>query len=59
MKWVSLWWYKYLLAPKAKDIPWRTVVWCRMHGHPKGVVWYNPGELEPDMHCKTCYDDLG
>jgi len=32
---------------------------CRRKGHPCGVVWYNPGGLEPDMHCRNCGDNLG
>lgn len=32
---------------------------CRFGGHKCGVVWYNPGGFEPDMHCKNCGEDLG
>lgn len=55
MYWFTLEWWKYLLA---KPRSW-TAFWCRMKGHPEGTVWFNPGALEPDMHCKNCGDDLG
>lgn len=32
---------------------------CRYQGHPAGVIYYNPGGLEPDMHCLNCNEDLG
>jgi hypothetical protein len=32
---------------------------CRWQGHPHGVLWFNAGGLEPNMHCKDCGDDLG
>lgn len=32
---------------------------CRARSHPYGVVWYNVGGLEPDMHCNGCGEDLG
>jgi hypothetical protein len=34
--------------------------YCRYKGHPAGVWWFNMGEnLEPDMHCKGCGEDIG
>lgn len=53
MKWLSLWWWRYLFASR----DWHNA-WCRARGHP-GVFWYNPGGLEPDMHCRRCGEDLG
>lgn len=50
---------KYLFSSKENDISWITVILCRINHHKCGVVWYNPGGLEPDMHCKNCGDDLG
>lgn len=38
---------------------WARAAVCRLRGHPRGPEWVNPGGLEPDMHCKTCGDDLG
>ncbi len=41
---------------------WLTVLgqWlCERGGHAPGVVWFNSGGLEPDMHCKRCGRDLG
>ncbi len=32
--------------------------WCRFRGHP-GIVFYNPGGFEPDMHCTRCGEDTG
>lgn len=55
VKWISLW-YQYLFKP------WGGLgtAWCRLRGHPSGVVWYtNSTATEPDMHCKNCGDDLG
>jgi hypothetical protein len=51
----TLLYLKYLFA---KPFSFRALV-CRGKGHPDGVIWYNPGGLEPDMHCKNCGDDLG
>ena len=33
--------------------------WCRLRGHPNGIVFYNYGfeAQEPDYHCKDC-DEL-
>jgi hypothetical protein len=59
MKWLTIWWYKYLLEPKQHDTSWFTAIRCRMNGHKCGVVYYNPTGVEPDMHCKVCGDDLG
>lgn len=60
MHWFHKTWWRYLLAPRKEyDCSWFTTVRCRLSGHPKGVVWYNPGRLEPNMHCVTCGDNLG
>ena len=32
---------------------------CRWQGHPKGIVFNNPGGLEPDTHCSNCGEDIG
>ena len=58
MHWITLDWWKYLLEPPAPDISHWTAFWCRAKGH-AGVIFYNPWEMEPDMHCKNCHDDLG
>jgi len=50
---------KYLLSKKSEYHNWFEVIWCRLRNHPKGVYWYNPNGLEPDMTCKGCGDDLG
>jgi len=33
------------------------IIFCRLRGHPNGVVWYSNG-MEPDMSCKDCGDEL-
>jgi hypothetical protein len=53
------WWWFYILEKPASDCSWPRAIVCRMRNHPKGVVWFNPSGLEPDMHCKNCGDDLG
>lgn len=34
------------------------IIWCRIRMHPNGPVWFTPGGLEPDMHCKDCGEGL-
>lgn len=31
---------------------------CGWNGH-SDIFWFNPGEFEPDMHCKRCGEDIG
>lgn len=59
MKWFTFAWWKYLFEKKNPDYHWYEVLWCRLRGHPTGVVWFNVGGLEPDMTCRGCGDDLG
>ena len=59
-RWFTKGWWQYLLEPKCKDVSWLTAIWCRVRGHPAGVVWFTLSDrLEPDMSCKDCGDDLG
>jgi hypothetical protein len=58
-RWIYLEWWRYLLMPARRGDSWWIAVRCRMKGHPNGVVWYNTGALEPNMHCQDCGDDLG
>lgn len=53
-------WYQYLFARRVySDIPWHTVIWCRIQNHPAGPIFYaSDGVVEPDMHCKNCGDEL-
>ena len=53
VKYFDIYWWQWLFTSKN----W-TNFWCRFRGHP-GVWWYNPGGLEPDMHCQRCGEDLG
>jgi len=52
-KWFTPWWWKYLLR---NNTGVRNIM-CRARGH-YSVVWYC-GDLEPDMHCENCGEDLG
>ncbi len=53
MHWFNIAWWKYLL-----DKPFSLrAFFCRAKGH-EGVYWYS-GDLELDMHCRNCGDDLG
>lgn len=51
--------WKYLLAKKSSESSWFKVIKCRLQKHKHGVIWYNPNQIEPDMHCKNCGDNLG
>ena len=59
--WFHLGFWEYLLEqPTDPTYTNRWIrFWCRFFGHPKGVWYYNPRGLEPDMHCKNCNDNLG
>ena len=60
MHWFTKDWWRYLLEKPKQDSSYIRSFWCRVKGHPDGVWWFNnSGELEPDMHCKNCGDDLG
>ncbi len=63
-EWFSVWWYKYLFAPKShyySSTTWLEIIICRLRNHPCGCWFYtsNPEATEPDCHCKNCGDDLG
>lgn len=32
---------------------------CRLRGHPRGEIYYNPGGYEPDHRCKDCGEEIG
>jgi len=59
MKWFTKSWWEYLLEKPASDSNYLRSFICRVRNHPKGVWYYDPNGLEPDMHCKNCGDDLG
>ncbi len=59
MHWFTVGWWRYLLAPITGYAGRLETTVCRMTGHPEGVVWWNPGGSEPDMHCIKCGDYLG
>ena len=58
MHWLTLDWWCYLFSLRFGRHGW-TRFWCRLRDHPGGVRYYNPGGLEPDMHCLNCGEDLG
>lgn len=53
--WLDYHWWRYVFAKHEGILN----IWCRMRGHPNGVVWYRSYGLEPDMCCKDCGEDLG
>lgn len=59
--WFTFSWWNYLLEKPSKygDASLWTAFLCRLRNHPDGVWYYNPGGVEPNMHCKNCGDDLG
>lgn len=67
MHWLTLDWWKYLLADLGSPSEWWhedrrwpwTTLWCRLRGHPSGPIWQNVGGLEPDMDCRDCGDRIG
>lgn len=69
MKWLDIWFWRYLFERPTnyargwhsdnRLLDWWNRLRCRMRGHPAGTVYYKPGGLEPDTHCKGCGDDIG
>ena len=56
-RWVRWGWWSYVLEkPEHRGARYWTVVWCRLRGHPAGIVYYNfaPDAIEPDYSCKNC-----
>jgi len=37
----------------------RHIVWCRLKGHPNGIVYYRSTGDCPDTRCKDCGEDIG
>lgn len=68
MWWFTIDWWKYLLRkPNQNEGGWFLDgwddpvkrIWCRIKGHPCGMIYYNAGGLEPDTRCKNCWDEIG
>lgn len=55
MKWLSIWWYQYLI----EDNTGIRNILCRIDGHSCGVRFYTLTGYEPDMRCLNCDEDLG
>lgn len=68
-KWTSPEWWRYVWQPPIVSYrtnarswsgtygKWR-VRFCRLRGHP-GIVYFNPGGMEPDTSCTRCGEDIG
>lgn len=54
-----IWRGDYVRNPVATVVNYISRFLCRWRGHPAGLVWYNVGGLEPNMHCNGCGEDLG
>jgi len=55
LNWFTKSWWQYLLEKPCNPKKF----FCRANGHKCGVIYFNPGGYEPNMHCKNCDDDLG
>ena len=59
-------WYAYMFRRADEPyyasnwwiVDWAIRLWCRLRGHPAGIVFYNVGGLEPDYTCKGCGDQI-
>lgn len=64
MQWLRLgFWWHYLIRGtdykgRAHWVQNVSHLVCRLRGHPCGVVWYTMSQMEPDMTCNGCGDDL-
>jgi hypothetical protein len=64
--WIWPQWYYYLIwgCSYGQRKRWgrRVENWnhlmCRIRCHPCGPIFFNPGGLEPDGHCKNCGDEI-
>jgi hypothetical protein len=52
--WFKKSWWQYALE---KPLTFRKF-FCRIAGHPEGIVFYNSYGCEPDTTCKNCGDEL-
>lgn len=50
------WWAVARVFAESRDFQ---NAWCRMRGHPNGMIYYNPGGTAPDGRCKDCGEDIG
>jgi hypothetical protein len=71
--WINLWgppwldWYEF--TGWLKGGRWHHVylfeetrtyrIYCRLRGHPNGMVFYNPWGYEPDTSCQDCGEEIG
>ena len=59
IRWLPLDLIRYMLEPTRGYTSRIGTAWCRLRSHPAGIVFFNPGGLEPDYHCRNCGDDCG
>jgi hypothetical protein len=58
--WLRYSFWKYIFEkPKEHQTSRKTIIWCRLRGHPDGEIFYNPGGMEPDHRCKNCLELIG
>jgi len=60
-KWFSSHWYRYLFSGFEDCYDFREVILriiCRIKGHPRGMIYFNPSGFEPDYRCKDCFEEL-
>lgn len=64
INYINPWYYSGYIQYLFSDLTWCDslqhqiqVIFCRIKGHPNGVIWYSSG-YEPDMSCKDCGDQL-
>ena len=51
--------WEYLLSKPFNRPLDRHIVWCRMKGHPNGIVFYRSNGDCPDTRCRDCGEDIG
>jgi hypothetical protein len=56
--WFTYSWWDYLFEKPLGERPLERIV-CRIKGHPRGEVFFNPCGSEPDHRCKDCGDFIG
>lgn len=60
-RWIHLEWWGWVLGRRKEPnsgVSWGKTAWCRATGH-RGIIYWNPGGLEPDNHCRGCGEEIG
>lgn len=59
-RYLSYQFWKYIFEkPTIIETSYKTIILCRLKGHPNGEIFYNSGGLEPDHRCKNCLEIIG